>query len=231
MTPKKHINIQFFKQWSSDMAYILGYIAADGNIHKRKNRINSWMLNITSKDKNHLVVLKNAMNSDHGISSKQNGQGDVSYQLIICHAEICKDLRRLGIHPRKTFTLKPIKVPKEFFSDFVRGYFDADGSVYIYVVNGTPQIKAHFTGASRIFIEKLGLILSQLLGIKEKPIYTTKAKGVRQNMYHFDFYIRDCQRLFDFMYTPMPSLYLSRKYEMFEKWKFVKRRHYIRQVA
>jgi len=41
-------------------------------------------------------------------------------------------LINLGVIPRKTYNLGEIKIPDEYFADFARGFFDGDGTVYIY---------------------------------------------------------------------------------------------------
>ena len=227
MIYKKKINLKFFKKWSPEMAYILGYITADGCLIKRKDRKNSWVLNITSKDKYHLKNLRRSMDSNYEISPKNNGRGDISYQLQISYLEICQDVRALGIHPRKTFTLKPIKVPNRFFPDFVRGYFDADGTVYIYMVNNTLQIKASFVSCSFTFIAEFNQRLCKSLGVIPKSIHRDHPdkRSIRYSIY---FYIDDCQKLAAFMYKNKPSLHLFRKCRIFEKWASIKRRGYIK---
>lgn len=47
--------------------------------------------------------------------------------------------------------------------------------------------------------------------------------------YEICYYIDDCEKLGQFMYQNNPSLYLPRKYQVFEKWKTIKRRKYIKQ--
>jgi hypothetical protein len=70
-------------------------------------------------------------------------------------------------------------------------------------------------------------LLCKKLNIPEKPIH----KVVRGNypVYVIDFYIDDCEKLYQFMYGHNPVLYLPRKRRGFERWKLIKRRHYIKQ--
>ena len=135
------------------MSYILGFIVADGCILKRKNRKNSYIFNITNKEKQHLEKIKKAMSAAAPLGLKRSGYTKKKdcYFIQICNKEICKDLINLGILPRKTYNLKPIKVPDKYFPDFVRGFFDGDGTVYIYKVNNTPQIKVDFISTSYHF--------------------------------------------------------------------------------
>ncbi len=212
------------------MAYVLGYFVADGCIMISKDRKNNpYTFNITSKDLEHLHNIKNTIGSEHKISNKFNGHGDLAYQISIRNSVLAKDLMNLGVYPRKTYNLKPIKVPEKYFADFVRGFFDGDGSVYIYNVNNTPQIKSSFVCASLDFIADFNKKLCEALNIPEKSIHKTKDKIGFMIKYSNCFYIDDSEKLEKFMYGKNPSLYLERKKEIFEKWKFVKRRTMVKR--
>ena len=227
---KIKINQDFFKTWSSDMAYILGFVVADGSIIKRRNGINSYIFDITSKDKNILQKIKYILKSEHTIGIKYNSLKMSYNHLTICNREICEDLMGLGICPRKTYNLEPIKVPETYFADYVRGFFDRDGTVYIYDVNKSPQIKSGFVAARSTFIKDFNKRLCKALKISEKSVHQMKDK--RENtmvQYSVCFYIDDSEKLAKFMYHDNPTLYLNRKKEIFDQWKLIKRRHYTKQ--
>ena len=38
----------------------------------------------------------------------------------------------IGLTPRKSFIIGALKIPDEYFSDFVRGCIDCDGTVLVY---------------------------------------------------------------------------------------------------
>jgi len=228
---RKKINQDFFKIWSPQMSYILGYIAADGCIYKRKNRKNSYTLNITSKDKDNLLKMGKNLSPDCSISIKYNSQRLPYSQIQISNREICGDLISLGILPRKTYNLNFIKVPEEYFSDFVRGFFDGDGTVYIYKVNGTPQIKAGFVSPNLSFITEFNKQLCKAIDIQCKAVHKFHSKNKKVPLYNICFYIDDCERLYKFMYKNA-SIFLNRKHRVFKKWENVKlknRRYYIKQ--
>jgi len=214
------------------MSYMLGYITADGCITVSKDRKkHPFALNITSVDLEHLYLLRGALESEHKISKKSRKADNSGYQLQIRNHIITQDLLNLGIHPRKTYNLNPIKVPDEYFPDFVRGFFDGDGSVYILKVNGTPQIKAGFVSSSLNFIKDFNQRLCKNLSIPQKTIHRgiPKREGRKMILYSICFYIDDCEKLAKFMYGNNPKLYLSRKHQIFEKWKSIERRHYIKK--
>jgi hypothetical protein len=214
------------------MAYVLGFITADGYLgikRIRKDKTKQYFLDITSKDYSLLKKIRKIMGAKQKIGIKYGGPNkkEKCYRFQIGYQEICKDLLKLGIRPKKASTLNSINVPEKYFPDFVRGFFDGDGSVYIYEVNGTPQIKACILSTSFRFIKELNQLLCKKLNIPEKTIHKT----LRENstLYTIYFYIDDCEKLYQFMYGNNPVLYLPRKRRVLEKWKSIKRRHYIKQ--
>ena len=220
------------------MAYVLGYIVADGCIIKRKNRKESYVLNITSKDRQHLYKIKKVLESEHSISEKQNTQGQESYQLQITNTAICKDLLSLGVVPRKTYLpISLIDIPDSYFADFFRGFFDGDGTVYVYEVNGTPQIKATLTSTDDRFLENINTKLCKLLHLSPKKVHKVNLSNLNKydnfirkiNLYKTHYYVEDCEKLGEYMYNHNPQLYLERKRRVFEKWKAIQRRSYRKQ--
>ena len=214
------------------MSYVLGFIVADGCITVSKERPNRpFSLNITSVDKKHLYKIRRVLNSEHKISKKTSGEKNVAFQIQIRNQIIAKDLMKLGIFPRKTSNLNPIKIPQKYFNSFVRGFFDGDGSVYIYKVNRTTQIKVGFVSTSLSFFTEFNKQLCKNLDIPIKSIHRTIDKRGEKKMVQFNthFYIDDCEKLANFLYRNNPILYLLRKRKIFEKWKSIKRRDYIKQ--
>lgn len=213
------------------MSYLLGYIIADGCITISKNRKkNPFTLNITSVDKKHLYKLRHILKSKHKIGKKINGENGIGFQLQIRNLTLAEDLISLGIFPRKTYNLKSIDVPQKYFADFTRGFFDGDGTVFIYTVNGSPQIKAGFISSSLSFITSFNKQLCQNLNIPTKTVHKNIDKRkTRINTYSIYFYIDDCKKLFQFMYKNNPSIFLSRKYQKFLKWKNKNKRPYIKK--
>jgi len=47
--------------------------------------------------------------------------------------------------------------------------------------------------------------------------------------YSICLYVNDSEKLAEFMYGKNPTLYLKRKRDIFDKWRLIKRRHYIKQ--
>ncbi len=224
----KKINQNFFKTWSSEMAYILGYFVADGGISISLGRTkNPYTFNITSVDLEHLQKIAKTMGSNYKISKKSGSSNNFAYQIQVRNSVLANNLIDLGIHPRKTYNLEPIKIPDKYFSDFVRGFFDGDGSVYIYNINKVLQIKVGFVSVSLPFIKNFNIRLCRALRIPEKAIHKNKDERLKRMIqYSICLYIDDSEKLEKFMYGNNPALYLDRKKKIFDQWKSIKRRHY-----
>lgn len=73
LTSKKHnvfyVNEEFFKKWSVDMAYVLGFFAADGCLTENKIRGNKY-IEFVSTDYEIIDKIKRTLKSEHKISIK-----------------------------------------------------------------------------------------------------------------------------------------------------------------
>jgi len=216
----KKVNKDFFKTWTHEMAYVLGFFAADGYITVNKRGGHFWCIQIC--DKELLEQIKKCVGSEHKISirTRKGNESDI-FRLQIGSKEMCNDLRKLGMRERKTKSLSVPSVPDEYFSDFVRGYFDGDGSVWVGQIHKERKtksvaIRSVFTSCSGDFLESLRVrmesfgILSGVLR-KEKDSY-----------YRLIYSVRGSLKLYDFMYNHevslSESLLLNRKKSVFEKF-------------
>ncbi|MBI4991769.1 MAG: hypothetical protein HZB99_00945 [Candidatus Harrisonbacteria bacterium] len=210
-------NENFFKKWSPEMAYVLGFFAADGNLTLGKR--GNHYLEFTSTDKDILEKIKRYLNSNHKISSQKRRENwKTIYRIQIGSKEMFNDLFSLGFWPNKSKTLTYPKIPNKYFKHFVRGYFDGDGHVTkgIYKKKGrsafSKLIFSGFTSGTRNFLEQLKNNLIKLHIIKGGTLYYSK--GFRLN-----FSINDSLSLYKFLYKDLDSdLYLTRKKKIFESY-------------
>lgn len=131
------VNENFFKIWSSNMSYILGYICADGCLIDAHNSSRTQYLGITSKDSSILHKINQALGCNKPLykglpritkyPSGKTYKNSLTYTLRIGNMVIFNDLIRLGLTPRKSLSLKLPRIPLRYFVHFLRGYFDGDG--------------------------------------------------------------------------------------------------------
>ena len=212
-------NEDFFKKWSPEMAYVLGFFAADGNMIKNKR--GAHFIEFQSTDKEILNKIKKCLKSNLAIGEYQpkNKNHSKRYRLQIGSKEIFNDLSRLEMTPNKSLTLKLPKIPDKYFNHFTRGYFDGDGNVTISTYKRANRnnrksitILSGFTSGSEKILEKLHVKLKKLA----KILGGTKYYNIWHRLY---FSVNDSLRLYKFLYKNLnENLYLSRKKKIFEKY-------------
>jgi intein-encoded DNA endonuclease-like protein len=216
----KKVNKDFFKKWSPDMAYVLGFFAADGSITLNSRGGQYWTIEI--QDKELLEEIREIIQSGHKVGIRFKGDPATHhkmYRLQIGSIDMCDDLNKLGITDNKTHSLSVPYIPKRYFSSFVRGYFDGDGHVWAGIINKerkTPHhiIQTVFTSCSKNFLE---VVRIQLKGFNINKGVISKGKG---NYYRLTYSIANSLKLYDFMYNKLglSKLFLQRKKTVFEKY-------------
>ncbi len=197
------------------MAYILGFLFADGNIVKTKR--GTHFIALYSGDFKLIESMAQSMNSNHKISKKKG-----AYVLQIGSKELFTDLVMLGLTPNKAKRMQLPDIPQKYVGHFIRGYFDGDGNVWSGYTNKdrknpTYILSTSFTSASRFFLQGLKDLLEKenLIG---GCIYTIKGKKCSRLQYG----AVNALKLYGIMYNRTYSLYLPRKKVIFEK--FIKMR-------
>ena len=211
----KKYNRNFFKKWSSDMAYILGFLFADGNIIKTKR--GTHFTSIYTKDRPLLHAMRSSMGSNHKISKKISEVG-YCYKIQIGSRELFTDLLALGLIVNKAKRMKLPNIPQKYVGDFIRGYFDGDGNVWVGFLNKkrkTPTfvIQSSFTSCGKNFLNGLLSCLKKQ-GLLGGYIYKVKSK----NCNRLSFSINDSLKLAEIMYNKPHRLVLARKKLVFEKF-------------
>ncbi|MHA2226932.1 MAG: LAGLIDADG family homing endonuclease [Candidatus Hodarchaeales archaeon] len=202
---KYNINLNFFKIWTIEMAYILGYIFADGSIRIRRS---GSELSMKSKDFELLELINDAMISNYPIKEIKSKTG-IYYTLAINRKEIVYDLLKLGVIPRKSKTMTFPEVQERFLYHFIRGYFDGDGHVRIL----GNSLEIVFTSGSKDFLKKLhGLLEFQKIKSKIYP---------RSHDSHLWFnlsILNKSRKIFYEILYKDPSIFLMRKFLIFQKF-------------
>ena len=210
-------NENFFKKWSPEMAYVLGFFAADGCMIKNNRGAHFIEFHITDKDI--LEKIKDLLGSNHKIATRDrhNPNWKIGYRLQIGSKEIFNDLKNLGMMPRKSNIIRMPSVPNEYLNHFVRGYFDGDGHVSASEYqkkdrkNKSKLIITGFTSGSRKFLEDLRILLKHNADTHGGTLYYTQG-------YRLCFSIHDSLRLYNFMYKNGKDLFLERKKSIFEHY-------------
>lgn len=127
------LNESYFDVVDSERkAWLLGFIAADGNI---SGRAGSYCLTIHLKQAD--IAILDTIKSELGYSgpiyrhaTTINGRG--TYPLValqIASVRLTDSLKRLGITPKKSLTLTPWDGPADLMPHYWRGIIDGDGHI------------------------------------------------------------------------------------------------------
>ena len=191
---KYSINEDFFETWSHDMAYVLGFWWADGCIHKGLFSISQSL-----KDRYILEDIAKVMNFDGPIKEYNGKYGSLN---IYCR-NLVESVKALGGTENKSLTCSLPDIPEEFFPDFVRGYFDGDGSVFI-LKNGSTL--SNFTSGS----EKFSMEFCEMINLF---ILNLGAKRYKEKKNYFNIRISSngTRLLREFMYSTPSGIFLKRK--------------------
>jgi hypothetical protein len=116
------------------MAYVLGFIYADGSVSAKKNGKKYIKIYSTDKDiidKIHSLLGEFPLHVDE--MSKYPSTSDRAkdcHMFVVSDQVMVQDVWDLGIRPRKSVEWHgPPTVPDEFFWDWLRGFTDGDGSI------------------------------------------------------------------------------------------------------
>lgn len=214
----RNLNTDFFKKWTPEMAYVLGYFAADGSM--LRNKRGGCFIEFTTTDRHMLRNLKRVTHAGQRIAERKirNAKWKKQYRLQIGSKEWFNDLSKLGFTQAKSNTLRFPTMPSRYHGHFIRGYFDGDGCVYFKKLKFTDRrfkrsiLMTLFTCGSKSFLASLWEILRQY-GVIGGTIQQ-KRRG-----YELKFSHKDSVALYVLMYHTVlaTDLYLPRKRKLLEK--------------
>jgi hypothetical protein len=197
---RKYIpNDNYFESWNHEMAYVLGYLTADGHISKDNPYL---YIGLAIKDIEALEYIRNQISPNSKIRISKDG---ASAYLYIMSEKIIKDLAKYNVTTNKTFNLKlDFNIPDEFFGSYLLGFFDGDGSIFSSNQRGYNYYYCSFIGASKQFI----------LDIKNK-IKIGSFRIIDGSYYELKICQSECKILYQIMYSHKPIFCLNRKREKF----------------
>lgn len=217
---KYHYDKDFFEEISMPTkAYWLGFIYADGYVAKEKGKTSTYSVGIelSLRDERHLKYFNKDIGGNVGIT-KRHREG-------LCHSKavignICSirlycskmaiDLINHGCCLGKSLIKgAPRGVPDKLMRDFIRGYFDGNGSIsdYIKKDTGHSYVRVSITSGSLKFVEWLSSYLSNIgIGNSYYP------DG--ENSYKIQIMSASLKNFLDYIYKNSER-HLDRKYEKY----------------
>lgn len=158
------IRHNYFAQIDSPIkAYVLGVLAADGNVLPKHYRIT---LELSAKDADLLEIVRDQLVPGGAIITRHRNGYD--YQVLaFVSRNMIDDLELLGITAAKSRTLTwPERLPSTFAREFILGYFDGDGHItYHERPNGRYPYLAFTSGSANLLIS-IADVIEQHIGIR-----------------------------------------------------------------
>lgn len=191
--------------WSRDLAYAVGLITTDGNLSKDGRH-----MELTSKDIEQIKNFAEALDLKVKIGTKSSAYNPngVYYRIQFGNVKLYRFLVKIGLTPNKTKTIGRLKIPDNYFIDFLRGHLDGDGYTSTFwdsMFKNSFRLYTGFTSASKNHLEWIKEQVKRLYDID--GIIECKRKFAFQLKYSKKASIKLLSRL----YTGDKILYLERK--------------------
>lgn len=200
----------FANGWNRNNAYTFGWVMSDGCLLREGRNKTAWAVRICSNDRDIIEWLHNYL----CVGNKIYKQNECGHLIKYRNTESIQFMMDNHLTERKSINMEFPDVPDEFFGDFVRGYFDGDGSIVLHRTRYNLYGQASFTSGSIGFLETLQKRLEER-GIHSK-IY--KDGRTTNNSYYLRVIKRsEIEKLFALMYQDLNGAgFLNRKYEKYK---------------
>lgn len=207
---KYPVNEQFFETMNDKLAYVLGFLAADGCVSSSSNLID---IKLSKVDEDFLKMLREYIGGRPiTYYTTQTGFDVACYSF--CSQRVKQTLAQYNIVPRKTFTYRfPTNIPYEYQIDFIRGYFDGDGSVS---TAGPSAIRWQLCSATPDVLEKICDYFFKRYQIEKTSIMVSN-KNRKNNFYYIQYSSCPTRQIYHALYYKDDILYLPRKKQKYEE--------------
>ena len=206
----------FFSKESRNMAWLIGFLAADGNISKKDNLIR---IELSYVDEEILHRIKDAVKIENPIKYREDKRGRKFCCLGWSSRQHKKDLEKYSIIPNKTFVLNPpYNLSFKYSLDYIRGFFDGDGTININMCHDgkSKAIRFGICSASKPVLEWIVEIFEQY-GVK--PVKPHVYKAGETDMWNIIYSSNASRQIYKLLYSDIQDdiLFLKRKKDKYEK--------------
>ena len=206
-------------------AYLLGFYAADGNINEKRK---TFRIHLQKQDSELVYLYKDIISPDARTftvnehkTTGRNGKeinAHESFGVDITSTKLCTDLVNLGIGYNKSYSNLHIpEIPEDLIRHFIRGYFDGDGCITIWLskekgksdrVRGKFDICAKSASILNEFIKFFAThdIKINLNYLKRDDMYRISTSSKKE-----------LEKIYNILYKDS-NFYLSRKFNKFDHY-------------
>jgi len=174
---------------------MVGLLLGDGCLSQQQGK--QERITLALKDRDFMERLRQVVCPGRKpyVSKARRATHSDSYSIVTTNPTVIAVMKSMGMTRRKFTTLSFPTLPEEWHRLFVRGYFDANGSVFQNEVNGHSYVHVSITTGSRDFAEGLATIL------KSHGCSAHIVKDARHTAYYVKLYRQEEIRAFrDWLY-------------------------------
>lgn len=196
---------RFFDVWSEELAYVIGFFLADGDITD-PNKHKRYAVRINSTDKDIIDKIVCISGYTGSVSEyRKTSLNKTIYRITFSGYKIWKFFNSLGFDNKKSKTaVFPKDIPICLMNHFIRGIFDGDGSIRL---KHTMYPTMDITGTKPV-VSSIGSIFecySELFKCKN-------AKNTWRIVYHAENALSFLRYLYN-----NSTIYMQRKYLLYKK--------------
>lgn len=200
--PVKNLSIR-------DLSYLMGLIWSDGCLSQDKKK--SFRITIGLKDQELLTRLHPIFCPDRQIYHQTTWTDTNAYSIINKNKDFIDQMIEWGLTERKSLTLSlPSNINELSLKDFIRGYFDGDGSVFVFKHKPRKYLGVSFTCGNTDFLVSLNNLIKEATNVSFK-IQTQKDKASQTRLNRTN----DIKTFAKWIYSGEPTFYLDRKRQIF----------------
>lgn len=218
----------FREEPTPEMAYWLGFLLADGCIIENKIKGNSKdyiSYNVTvrlgDKDKEHVYKfakflqypkekLNEVIKPCYGGAYDRN---NLCWVIDVCSTDLCKDLQKYNITPRKSLKEKPfIFNDRELELNYIRGIIDGDGWIR---KPTTRDLRMGVVGSEEV-CNYISSVLKEYFPHKmEHAKPKAHSESIGSDLYYWQTTCREgTKNVLELLYPENCPIYLDRKYDL-----------------
>lgn len=179
---------------------------ADGCIYNDGNK-NKGKLSMSIKKEDRELLESIALKMNLPISIVKDRKNINMSEMSIYNINIYNALTSLGVMEHKSLKLKWIPILIEYERDFIKGYFDGDGSVSIAQNGNHRKLRIQF-----LRTEDFSNGISETI-LKSTGVESAVPKDTQTNIKSLRYTSNKAKKVLEWMYKDIDeSLYLERKY-------------------
>lgn len=185
---------------------------SDGCLRKEGRNKSAYAIRICSNDADIIEWMHNYL----CVGNRIYKQGERAFQIKYRNEESIKFMMNYGFKERKSLDMRFPEIPDSVLPDFIRGYFDGDGSIILKTNQHNTYGQASFTSGSIEFLT----ILQEKLRFFGVESHLYKDGRATNNSYYLRVIKRsELEKLFILMYYQgYNETRLDRKYNKFKQY-------------